>query len=240
MKALIGAILVVLCMVGRVEPVSVWAGEAAPASEHLSRSGSVADLPSSTSEDGKRYSIFMHGAAGVFLVAIGLLAFVGGFKHPGLAWVRNLWPFLWVALGLFLFIRSDPEAWPVGPAGFWESFTIPTAHEVIQHKILSFIVVLIGVFELLMAKRALLHPGWAYFLPTLWFAAALALIVHRHLGHPHMDLANMQHVSWGIQSLLLATVRLLEDIKVLRWNHNAGIWTLFLAVLGMQIAIYTE
>lgn len=232
--------LLALCVSGQGVPATAWAGEEAVSQMHLSHSEAVAHVAPPEPDEDKRYSIFMHDAAGVFLVTIGLLAFLGGFEHRGLAWVGYAWPFLWITLGLFLFVRSDPEAWPIGPAGFWDSFTIPTAHEVIQHKILSLVTVMVGVFELLMRRRTLSHSAWVYVMPTLWMGAALALMLHRHLDHPQMDLANMQHVSWGIQSLLLATIRLLEDTKVLRWDHSSGLWTLVLAVLGLQIAIYTE
>ncbi|MEW6544861.1 MAG: hypothetical protein AB1411_14785 [Nitrospirota bacterium] len=193
------------------------------------------------SDEEVQYSIFMHDTAGIFLVVISLCAFLGGFESRWLAWLQGLWPAVWIIMGLFLFVRGDPDAWPMGGPGLWESVTtLPTAHQVIQHKVLTLVAVFIGLFEWLKGRRVLAHPVWAYVIPTLWAGAALALLLHRHLEHPQMDLANMQHLSWGIQGLLLAVLRLLEDTRVVRWPHRAGLWTIVLMALGVQIALYTE
>jgi hypothetical protein len=49
---------------------------------------------------------------------------------------------LWIVFALYLFVRSDPEAWPRGPLGLVESLRDPT---VLQHKILACLPVGIGV-----------------------------------------------------------------------------------------------
>ncbi|WP_447972384.1 hypothetical protein [Nitrospira sp. Kam-Ns4a] len=188
----------------------------------------------------RQYSIFMHRASGGFLVGIGTLGFLSGFRWRWLRGLRTVWPLLWIGLGFFLLVRSDPEAWPIGPVGLWESFSLPTAGEILQHKVLAAGVVLIGIFELLRVNGRLGGEQWRLVMPGLWMVSAVLLLAHRHLDHPTMDLANLQHLSWGLQSLLLATIRLLEEIGFLRWNHGAGLWTLMLAVLGLQLTFYEE
>jgi putative copper resistance protein D len=223
--------------------LEVWTGEGAAATAQAEPAGSAAHGHAAAQgpDEEVQYSIFMHDTAGMFLIVISLCAFLGGFESPWLAWLRGLWPAVWIAMGLFLFVRSDPDAWPMGAAGLWESVTsLPTAHQVIQHKVLTLVAVFIGALEWLKGHRAFAHPAWAYVMPTLWAVAALALLLHRHLEHPQMDLANMQHLSWGIQGLLLAIIRLLEDTKVVQWSHKAGLWTVVLGTLGLQIALYTE
>ena len=37
-----------------------------------------------------------------------------------------------LGLATFLFVRNDPRAWPLGPAGFWESMVLP---DVLQHRL---------------------------------------------------------------------------------------------------------
>lgn len=230
MKRFVWLVLGTLCVAEAVIGSPVWAQQ---------HHGSLG-VESTSDEADRQYSIFMHSVAGVFLMAIGGLAFLSGFRRWGLMKLNVVWPFLWIALGVFLLVRSDPEAWPIGPAGFWESFSLPTAHEIVQHKVLAGVVILIGVFDLLRLQGVLTNRGWSVVMPALWMVAALALLLHRHLDHPAMDLANMQHLSWGIQSLLLAGIRLLEELNVLRWSHASGLWTVVLAVLGVQLALYTE
>ncbi len=40
-----------------------------------------------------------------------------------ISWVSN-WPLLFLGLSIFLFLRSDPEVWPLGPNGFWVTLRI--------------------------------------------------------------------------------------------------------------------
>jgi len=57
-----------------------------------------------------------------FGLAIGLLALI---DRTGRApWARN-WPLLFLLLGGFLWIKADPEVWPLGDVGFWASLRDP-------------------------------------------------------------------------------------------------------------------
>src|SRR6266851_3878445 len=59
------------------------------------------------------WSEYNHHWAGLFVLAIGLLALA---ERTGYApWARH-WPLLFLGLAAFLFIRSDPEVWPLGGA----------------------------------------------------------------------------------------------------------------------------
>lgn len=65
------------------------------------------------------WSEFNHHWAGIVVLLVGVLA-LGGWS--GVAPMARHWPLLFLALAVFLFFRADPESWPMGPAGFWESW----------------------------------------------------------------------------------------------------------------------
>jgi putative copper resistance protein D len=88
----------------------------------------------------KLWSAFNHNWAGVFVLAGGLLALSKRFSFR---WGQN-WPLVFLGLAVFLFIRADADAWPMGPIGFWESFRDP---ETLQHRAVLPLIVAIGLFD---------------------------------------------------------------------------------------------
>ena len=52
---------------------------------------------------------------------MGLLALVA--QAGQVSWARN-WPLAFFGLSAFLFLRSDPETWPLGPVGFWATLAL--------------------------------------------------------------------------------------------------------------------
>src|SRR5277367_1040498 len=89
----------------------------------------------------KSWSEYNHHWAGLVVLAIGLLAFLAQTGRS--PWARN-WPLVFLALAVFLLLRSDPETWPLGPNGFWVSLQDP---EVLLHRIFSLLVIGLAVFE---------------------------------------------------------------------------------------------
>jgi putative copper resistance protein D len=59
------------------------------------------------------WSEYNHHWAGLFVVAIAVLALL---NQAGLRWARH-WPVIFLGLAIFLFLRSDPEVWPLGDIG---------------------------------------------------------------------------------------------------------------------------
>jgi len=77
-------------------------------------------LPPRNAED-IAWSEYNHHWAGLFVLAIGLLALAERTGHA--PWARH-WPLLFIILAAFLFIRSDPEVWPLGDIGFFSILAI--------------------------------------------------------------------------------------------------------------------
>src|SRR5258708_16074033 len=72
---------------------------------------------------------------------MGLLALVA--QAGRISWARN-WPLAFFGLSAFLFLRSDPETWPLGPVGFWATLADP---EVLLHRFFAVLVIALAVFE---------------------------------------------------------------------------------------------
>jgi putative copper resistance protein D len=57
------------------------------------------------------WSEYNHHWAGLIVGLMGLLALLARTGRVG--WARN-WPLLFWVLAVFLFLRADPESWPLG------------------------------------------------------------------------------------------------------------------------------
>ena len=97
-----------------------------------------------------------HHLAGYALIAIGALV-IAGYSSEKLRPLQLVWPFLFVAAGLFLAAWSDAEIWPRGNLSW--SFLIHHDLEARQHKIYALLLILIGIIEYLRA-RAKLSRFW--------------------------------------------------------------------------------
>ncbi len=97
------------------------------------------DLPPRNAAD-IAWSEYNHHWSGLFVLAIGLLSLL---NQAGLRWARH-WPLLFLGLAAFLFLRSDPEVWPLGEIGFFASFR---DIEVLQHRMFVLLIAAFGVFE---------------------------------------------------------------------------------------------
>ncbi len=144
------------------------------------------------------YSEFNHRSSGVFLLVIAAVAFWQALRRP-----RSLvWPgvaaALWIAFGVYLFIRSDPEAWPWGPLGLIESLRDT---EVLQHKVLTVIPIVIGLAEGLYGYGLLTRRPSLRLLSLLALAGGVGLFLHFHQGTLHLDWIYAQHVMVGLTGL---------------------------------------
>src|SRR5260221_8751193 len=65
------------------------------------------------------WSEYNHAWAGLIVFLMELLALLSRNKY--FSWAK-IWPLMFLGLAVFLFLRADPENWPLGPNGFWASF----------------------------------------------------------------------------------------------------------------------
>lgn len=199
--------------------------------------GQAGTRPNTTAE--KSWSEYNHHWAGLIVLAIGLLAFLAQTKH--FPWARN-WPLLFLALSLFLFLRSDPETWPLGPNGFWVTLQDP---EVLLHRIFSLLVIALAVFEWRVQTGRVATERARLIFPALVAAASALLLTHSHsLGNIKEEvLAELSHAPLAILGVVAGWSRWLElrlptENKVR--DRMAWLWPTCLVLIGLLLLNYRE
>src|SRR5204862_6362956 len=91
-------------------------------------------------------------------------------------WARN-WPLAFLGLAVFLFLRADPENWPLGPRGFWASFAVA---EVAQHRLFVLLIVGFAVFEWGVRTGRIRDPRAALVFPSVCLFGGALLLTHSH------------------------------------------------------------
>lgn len=179
--------------------------------------GRVAIVGKVPSVAATEWSNYNHNVSGIFLTTMTIFAMISYIRRlPSLTGTYKIlafteyWPFGFVALGVFLFFRSDAETWPLGPIGFWES-TFNNG-EVLQHRIATLLVFMLGVIELRARFSKNANPKLVYAFPFLCAFGGLMLLTHSHVGFQPKSafLIQVGHTAMGVFSLILACGRWLE------------------------------
>src|SRR5208282_1606662 len=199
--------------------------------------GQAGTRPNTPAE--KSWSEYNHHWAGLIVLAIGLLAFLAQTKH--FPWARN-WPLIFLALSVFLFLRSDPETWPLGPSGFWVKLQDP---EVLLHRIFSLLVIALAIFEWRVQTGRVATERARLIFPALVAAASALLLTHSHsLGNIKEEvLAELSHAPLAICGIVAGWSRWLE-IRLPAENKvrdkMAWLWPTCLVLIGLLLLNYRE
>lgn len=185
------------------------------------------------------YSLFMHHSSGVALMILGILVLSDRLTRGRIAALQLGIALIWLGFGAHLFVRSDPEGWPIGPAGFLESFSMPTSQEWIQHKLLSLIPLALGVWTFISRRRAP-KAALSYALGGLLALGGAALLFHQHLEHQTMDVVNLQHRFMALTSLFIAGSAMADGIARTTPRIRPFLLPSGLMLLGLQLVIYVE
>jgi copper resistance protein D len=183
------------------------------------------------------WSEYNHHYAGVFVLAMGLLSI--GARLSRWRWARH-WPLVFLGLAVFLFIRDDPGAWPLGPEGFWASMMDAS---VLQHRIFVLVIVAFGIFEWAVRTGRLTAPACALAFPLLCAVAGGLLLTHSHasLSLKYEYLIEITHAPLGVLGIVMAWARWLElrlpeaDTRIPGW-----IWPPAFAAVGLLLLLYRE
>jgi copper resistance protein D len=207
----------------------------------------VAQLPAAYTIDGaplsrsevadSQWSEYNHHWMGVLVLAMGLLALLARTGHAKWA---EYWPLVLIGIAIFIFVRGDPECWPLGPQGFWISWT---KTEVFQHRMAALLCIAFAIFELRVRRRPSNNRALALVFPLLCAAGGALLLTHSHsLTNVQEEfLAEMSHVPMGILAVLSGWARWLEirlppeDRAVPAW-----IWPICFALIGVGLLNYRE
>jgi copper resistance protein D len=208
-----------------------------PIAQLLAAAAPMEDTLATRQPEEYAWSEYNHHAAGFFVFTMGLLALL---DRTGRArWARH-WPLGFLGLAAFLFVRNDPRAWPLGPAGFWESMVLP---DVLQHRLVVLLIVALAVFEWMVRSARLTRPGGRLVFPLLCASGGALLLTHSHamFNLKTEFLAEVSHAPMGLLGVVMAWGRWLEvrlppaDGRIPGW-----IWAACLTAVGLILLVYRE
>ena len=213
-------------------------------------------LPIETAAQDKAFSEFNHHLAGWFLLSIGILAFLSGFR-PELTALTRLWPFLFLFAGLYLALMSDPGVWPMGQQGWAEAFRKDP--EAAQHKTYALLLAALGVIELQRGRGKLPRflAVWAF--PVLALFGAVLLFFHphgsgadetsgamtgmrhgRHVMSESMKTVQREHFWFSITGFGVVFFKFLADGRFWNIRFLPFLWPFCISVLGVLLILYHE
>jgi copper resistance protein D len=183
------------------------------------------------------WSEYNHHWAGLIVGLMGLLALIA--RSGRVSWARN-WPLLFWALAVFLFLRADPESWPLGLNGFWTSFT---DSEVLQHRIFIGLIIAFGLSEwrVQTAKPSVKYSSHVF--PLVCAIGGALLLTHSHaLGNVKEELlAELSHVPLAILGVMAGWSRWLE-LRLPQEDRRipSMIWPACFIMIGAVLLNYRE
>jgi putative copper resistance protein D len=182
-----------------------------------------------------------HHWAGLILLVISLGAWLSRSKK--FPWARY-WPLGFIALSIFLFIRVDPENWPMGPRSFWKSFYDP---EVLEHRTIFMLLIFYAIFEAGVQTVRFKSRIAASVFPVMIVVSGGLLLLHSHaLGNVKEELLiEMNHNAIAICAVLAGWMRLVEvrlpQMDGGRLTRIAGlIWPVCLFAVALLLLNYRE
>ena len=187
----------------------------------------------------KAWSEYNHHWAGIVVLVMGLLAFAA--QAGQVSWPRH-WPLAFFGLSAFLFLRSDPETWPLGPVGFWATLADP---EVLLHRFFALLVIALAVFEWRVQTGRIASGSARLIFPVLIAVSGALLLTHSHsLGNLKEEvLAELSHIPLAILAVTAGWSRWLE-LRLPSENQTrnimARLWPVCFALIGVVLLNYRE
>ncbi len=195
------------------------------------------DARSANNRIEQAWSEYNHHWAGIVVLIAGLLAILGRWDR--FRWARH-WPLAFLALAIFLFLRADPEAWPLGPRGFWASFYNP---EDLEHRLYILLIVGFVAFEWSVQTGRLQSHKASLVFPAVCALGGALLLTHNHaLGNVKEELlTEMSHTAIALCAVFAGWSRWLELRASGRGKRVAAwIWPVCLILIGAILLNYRE
>jgi putative copper resistance protein D len=182
-------------------------------------------------------SEFNHNFSGAVVLAMALLALVD--RSRSFAWARH-WPLLFLGLAAFLFLFAASTVWPLGSESFWKTLQVPV---VLQHRLLTVLVIALGLFEWRVRTGRPTHPRAVFVFPLLCIVGGALLLTHSHAGLILKSefLAEVNHVVLGVLAVIMGVGRWLELRLDTTESYWAGwVWRVSFVLFGLLLLFYSE
>lgn len=182
------------------------------------------------------WSEYNHHWAGLFVALIGLLALL---NQAGLRWARH-WPLVFLGLAGFLFLRADPEVWPMGSEGFFESLR---DIEVLQHRFFVLLTILFAFFEWRVRAGGWDNKRAKLVFPLITAVGGAALLTHSHAiaNVKEALLIELTHTPLALAAIGAGWARWLEIRMDGRAARIAGwVWPVLFVLIGAMLLLYRE
>ena len=154
-------------------------------------------------------------------------------------WAKH-WPLLFLLLAAFLFLRADPEVWPMGEIGIIESLKDP---EVAQHRLFVLVIVAFALFEWGVRTGRFESHGLLRVFPLLTALGGTLLLTHSHaLGNVKEELLiETTHLPIAVLGIGAGWARWLEVEAPEEDGRWAGwLWPACFVLIGLLLLGYRE
>lgn len=208
-----------------------------PHAQMLATANSSTDLYALPGTISKLQSDFNHNWAGICVILVGLGAFLNRLTRW--RWTRH-WPLLFLPLALFLLVIGEPNGWPLGPEPFWKTLIAP---EVMQHRMATLLVVVLGLVEWRAEALPQSSMRWRYLLPLLFAVGGALLLTHSHsvFAIKWAFLVEVSHNAIAIFAVLAGAGAWLDLRMSGREGRIGGIlWPVCVTLVGFVLLFYRE
>jgi putative copper resistance protein D len=185
------------------------------------------------------WSEYNHSWAGLIVFFMGLLALLSHNKY--FSWAK-IWPLMFLGLAVFLFLRADPENWPLGPNGFWASFS---EADVLQHRAAVLLITVFALFQWAVETNRVKSHTAALVFPGVCAIGGIVLLTHMHAvtNIKQEMLVELSHTPLAIFGIVAGWARWLE-LRLPQENNMrkylAWVWPVCFIFVGLILMDYHE
>ncbi len=184
-----------------------------------------------------KWSEYNHHWMGVIVLAMGFLAVLA---RTGRAPWAEYWPLLMIGIAIFIFLRGDPECWPLGPKSFWTTWADP---EIAQHRMAAVLCVAFAIFELRVRRNRSQQGPLPLVFPLICAVGAALLLTHSH-GTQNVreeTLAELSHTPMAVVGVMAGWSRWLElRLPEEDRGYASWIWPVCFVLIGAALLNYRE
>lgn len=185
------------------------------------------------------WSEYNHNCAGLIVFLMGILALLSRSRY--FSWAK-IWPLSFLLLAVFLFFRADPENWPLGPNGFWESFA---QVDVLQHRLAVILIILFAIFQYRVETKRVKSMAASLIFPAVCALGGVVLLTHTHAVTNVKEelLAELSHTPLAFFGIMAGWSRWLE-LRLPQENptrkYLAWVWPVCFIIVGLILMDYHE